>query len=254
MATLPRSYIDAYTKALNEISEDARKRLADDLARIDFTADVATVRDAIIERMEFYLGPYTDMAALIAAEFYDAVRAYETGAKLGAVAVSGRKPIATEKAVRGIMQTIVEGGAASVVAGKLLERVDYEIKRSAMECVYRNGESDPLSPMFVRVPSSTETCHFCMMLASRGPERRNRANIKHGHANCDCRITQVYEGQKIEGYDEKECYGKWQDMITEEAKARAERNGTTVEHERAKIMKTYSDASKRAKARAKLER
>jgi hypothetical protein len=252
MATLPRSYLDSYTASLNKISEDARARLADDLAKIDLSADIASVRDAIIERMEFYLGPYTDMSAVIAAAFYDAVRAFETGDALGALAVSGRKPIATEKAVRGIVQTLVEGGEAAVVVGKLLDRVDYEIKRSATECVYENGRRDPLKPMYARVPSGAETCHFCMMLASRGPERRNVANIKHGHANCDCRIVQVYKGQRIEGYDEKKCYDKWQSMIEKDAEARSERNGTTVDEERRKIMKTYADASKRAKERAKI--
>lgn len=250
MATLPRSYVDGYTDALNKLSDDVREKLREALSSIDMS-DVAAAREAIIDVMETHLGPYTDMAAVIAAEFYDGVRAYETGAALGALAESGRKPIATEKAVRGIMQTIVEGGAASVVVDKLADRADYEIKRAAGECVYANGERDPLKPMFVRVPNALEACHFCMMLASRGPERRNEANIKHAHANCNCRITQVYEGQKIEGYDENECYDRWRDMIDEDAKARAERNGTTVEAERAKIMKTYADAAKRAKERAK---
>ena len=217
MATLPRSYIDAYTKALNEISEDARKRLADDLARIDFTADVATVRDAVIERMEFYLGPYTDMAAVIAAEFYDAVRAYETGAKLGAVAVSGRKPIATEKAVRGIMQTIAEGGEAASAVAKLLDRADYEVKRSAGECVYRNGQRDPLKPRYARVPSGAETCGFCIMLASRGfvyHSKQSAGANGHYHANCDCRIVPGFEGvTKIEGYDTDALYEQYVEAI-----------------------------------------
>lgn len=250
MAQIPRKYIDSYTEALNKLSDDAQAKLASALSQVDMS-DVAAAREAILEIMETLLGPYTDMAAVLAAEFYDGVRTLETGAALGALAESGREPIATEKAVRGIMQTIVTGGSAETVIGKLKGRVDYELKRAATECVYRNGERDPKKPLFVRVPSGVETCHFCMMLASRGPERRNKANIKHGHENCNCRIVQTYEGQTIEGYDEKECRDKWNAMVDAEAEARAARNGTTVEAERAHIMNTYAEASKRAKQRAR---
>lgn len=212
MAQIPRKYIDNYTKALNKLSEDAKKKLADDLAKIDFTQDVATVRDAVIERMEFYCGPYTDMAAVLAAEFYDGLRTLETGAALGALAESGREPIATEKAVRGIMQDVVDG-KPEVAVGKLVSRVDYEVKKSAGECVYRNGKRDPLKPKYARVPSGAETCSFCIMLASRGfvyhSESTAGAN-GHYHANCDCRIVPGFNGKTtVAGYDPDALYDQW---------------------------------------------
>lgn len=252
MAEIKRKLIDSYADALNKLSADAKSKLRDALSKIDYTADVAAVRNAIIAVMELYLGPYTDMAAVVASEFYDSVRTVAVGIPIGAVADAGRNPVATEKAIRGIVQDIVVGKSPETVIGKLTGRADYEIKRAAAECVYRNGENDPLKPLFVRVPSGVETCHFCMMLASRGPERRNPANIKHGHENCNCEITPVYKGQTIQGYDEKECREKWRSMIDDEANARAERNGTTVEEERNNIMQTYANASKRAKERAKM--
>lgn len=251
MAEISRKLIDDYAAALNKLSADAKAKIRDALSRIDYSADVADVRNAVIAVMELYLGPYTDMSAVVAAEFYDTVRASAAGSAIGAFADSGRTSVATEKAVRGIMQDIVDGKPVETFIGKLTGRADYEIKRAASECVYRNGESDPLKPLFVRVPSGIETCHFCMMLASRGPERRNPANIKHGHENCNCEITPVYKGQTIEGYDEMECRDRWHSMVDKEAESRAERNGTTVEDERKKIMQTYEDASKRAKQRAK---
>lgn len=213
MAEIPRKYIDEYTKALNTMSADVQKRLADDLAKIDFTADVATVREAIIARMEFYLGPYTDMAAVVAAEFYDGVREVSVGERIDALADSGREPIATEKAVRGIMQDIVEGKAAEVVIRKLVDRADYEIKKSAGECVYRNGKRDPLKPKYARVPSGGETCRFCIMLASRGFVYRTEEAAgegNHYHANCDCRIVPGFDGETfVPGYDPDKLYDQW---------------------------------------------
>lgn len=213
MAQIPRKYIDNYTKALNKLSADAQKRLADDLAKIDFTADVATVRDAIIDRMEFYCGPYADMAAILAAEFYDGLRELSVGKKLGALAESGREPIATEKAVRGIMQDVVEGKAAEAVVRKLLDRTDYEIKKSAGECIYRNGKRDPLKPRYARVPSGAETCRFCIMLASRGFVYRTKESAgegNHYHANCDCRIVPGFDGETtVAGYDPDAYYEQY---------------------------------------------
>lgn len=213
---IPRKYIDNFTKALNKLTADAQKRLADDLAKINFDGNIATIRDMLITRMEFYCGPYTDMAAIVAAEFYDGLRKFQTGAALGALAESGREPIATEKAVRAIMQDVVEGKPTEVVVRKLIDRVDYEIKKSAGECVYRNGKRDPLKPRYARVPSGGETCEFCIMLASRGfvylseESARDKKGGGHYHANCDCRIVPGFDGETtIPGYDPDKLYDQW---------------------------------------------
>lgn len=229
---IPRKYIDNFTKALNKLTADAQKRLADDLAKINFDGNIATIRDMLITRMEFYCGPYTDMAAIVAAEFYDGLRKFQTGAALGALAESGREPIATEKAVRAIMQDVVEGKPTEVVVRKLIDRVDYEIKKSAGECVYRNGKRDPLKPRYARVPSGGETCEFCIMLASRGfvylseESARDKKGGGHYHANCDCRIVPGFDGETtIPGYDPDKLYDQWKnpDKYPELREARNER-------------------------------
>lgn len=212
MAQIPRRYIDNYTKSLNKLSADAQAKLAADLAKIDFTVDVATIREAVIARMEFYCGPYANMAAILAANFYDGLREISVGKKLGALAESGREPIATERAVRGIMQDVVDG-KPEVAVGKLVSRADYEIKKSAGECVYRNGKRDPLKPKYARVPSGGETCRFCIMLASRGfvyHSEEAAGENSHYHANCDCRIVPGFAGKTtIPGYDPDLYYDMW---------------------------------------------
>ena len=49
---IPRSYIENYSRALNVISERARASLVDALSQIDYTADVASVREAVIAVMQ----------------------------------------------------------------------------------------------------------------------------------------------------------------------------------------------------------
>lgn len=216
MAQIPRKYIDNYTKSLNKLSADAQAKLASDLAKIDFTADVATIREAVITRMEFYCGPYANMAAILAANFYDGLREISVGKKLGALAESGREPIATEKAVRGIMQDVVDG-KPEVAVGKLVSRVDYEIKKSAGECVYRNGKRDPLKPKYARVPQGAENCKFCIMLASRGFVYHNAKQAGengHYHANCDCRIVPGFDDNpSVAGYDPSAYYDQYKKIL-----------------------------------------
>lgn len=216
MATIPREYIDNYTKALNKLSADVQARLAKDLAKIDYTGDIATIREAVIELMERYLGAYTDMAAVVAAEFYDGVREHAVGASLGAAAESTRRPAATAGAVRACIEVIVEGGASETFIKRLTDRADYEIKKAAGDCVYYNGIKDPLKPKYARVPSGTETCKFCIMLASRGyvyHAKTSAGEDGHYHSGCDCRIVPSFGGEKVEGYEPKVYKEQYKAML-----------------------------------------
>lgn len=198
---VPRKYIDELTKAINDLSADERKRLGDALEKVDLT-DVAIARDAITNIMETFCGAYTDMAAVLGAEFYDGIRELELGEKIGAVAESGRNPEATAGAVRALIQDVVDGKPREVFIGKLLDRADKEIRRASNVCIARNAKLDKKKIKYARVPSGSETCRFCIMLASRGAVYNNEKAASHSHANCDCRAVPDF-GKGIEGYDQE---------------------------------------------------
>lgn len=210
---VPRKVIDEYTRTLNALSSDVRRRLADELEKVDYS-DIASARDAVIAIMEAFLGAYSDLAATVSAAFYDTVREMQVGGEFAAIAESNRKPKATEEAVRGFMRFAVEGDVGRTVDA-LLQRADYEVKRAAGECTFENMRRDPKHPRYARVPSGSETCAFCMMLASRGFVYRSKETAgegNHYHANCDCRIVPSW-GAGVAGYDPDEYYDKWQKMI-----------------------------------------
>lgn len=250
MAEIPRVYVDRFTDALNRLSQDMRKRLADELAAIDMSQDVATVRNQVIEVMQTYCGGASDVSATLAAEFYDGLREIEIGERLGAIADSGRKVAATDGAVRAFAQKLVDG-KPDEFRELCLERLDYEIKIAAERAVLINGARDSKRPRFARVPTGTETCDFCLMLASRGFVYRSKDSASHSHANCDCRIVPSWKANKVEGYDPKAIYKRWQEAIDAEAKERAERNGTPIAEERQKIMDRYKRAADNARVRRK---
>ena len=72
---IPRSYVENYSRALNVVSERARAALVDALGRIDYSADVSDIRNAVIAVMQPACGASSTVAARLAADFYDGLRA-----------------------------------------------------------------------------------------------------------------------------------------------------------------------------------
>ena len=211
---IPRSYIDEYSKALNAVSERARSQLADALMRIDYTADVASIRDAVIAVMQRACGASTAMAARLAADFYDGLRArfgIEDG--FAAEVDSKRVPEATGGAVRAFASEL-DSSMPNVAAFQRLcvDRIDYETRLAANKCVEHNARRDPRRPKWARVPTGAETCDFCIMLASRGFVYHSDETASHAHANCDCRIIPSWDkSPTAQGYDPDEYYEMWQE-------------------------------------------
>lgn len=211
MKEIPRSVLDAFTEELNAFSAAGRQMVLNALANAEWN-DVAELRAIMVEVMEMVCGEMTDLAAARSAEFYDGVRELSAGSALGALAESGRKPGATEGAVRALVQSVVETGSTERFARELGDRVDYEVKKAAGDCVAYNASRDKLKPRFARVPAGAETCPFCIMLASRGFVYRTAKKAGgdgHYHPNCDCRIVPGFDGMDVEGYDTAELYQRY---------------------------------------------
>ena len=229
MPTVPRSVIDAYTEQINGISDQARRGLAEALTRIDWSADVATVREQLIAAMDIWCGAAAEQAAMVASVFYDGLREISVGEPMGAFADSGREPAATEGAVRAFVQDLVDGRGPEPIMRRCLERLDYETKCSAARCVELNARRDRGKPRYARVPSGIETCDFCIMLASRGPvyhTEKTAGAFDHFHANCDCRVVPMWDtyeigpsrrasATEIEGYDPDALYDQYVDQMTD---------------------------------------
>lgn len=252
MATLPRRVIDEYTRQLNMVSDGMKQALTDALEMVDWS-DMNRARAQVLELMQLYCGGATDAAATLAARFYSAARQYALGTQYDALALSGRVPEATERAVYSFFAR--DGATPEKITEQLMERVGYETKRAAGDCVFMNGSRDPRKPRYARVPSGSETCQFCLMLGGRGFVYRNKAAagyFNHYHDNCDCRIVPGWEDSDVEGYDPAAIARQWSETVDETARARAERNGTTEAEERKKIIKSLEAGASRAKGRRNL--
>ena len=264
MATIPRAALDFVTDEINGISADAQRKAMRVLERIDWS-DVTAARELAVEAAQLALSDATTLAAQASADFYDASRELAVGEKLGARTLSGYNPDATDGAIRGFVR-FVERGDIEQFNDQVMQRIDYEIKRAAGYSMTENGAADPLNPRYARVPTGTETCAFCLMLASRGfvyRSERNAGSMNHYHSGCDCRIVCSWQTTgagvsrrasldlDVEGYDPDALYDEWIASIDAEARERAERNGTSFEEERASIMRAYRRSADGAKRRGK---
>ena len=209
---IPRSYVENYSKALNVVSDKARAALVDALSKIDYSADVADVRNAVIAIMQPACGASSTMAARLAADFYDGLRArFGIDDGFRAEVDSQRVPEATEGAVRAFAQDLVDDKPIEQFVGKCADRIDYETRKAANECVAANAKRDPKKPRWARVPTGVETCQFCIMLASRGFVYHSEETASHAHAHCDCRVIVSWDKNNplVQGYDPDKYYDMW---------------------------------------------
>lgn len=227
MAAIPRAALDYVTEQINGLSADAQAKVLKVLQALDWKPDdadnVAACRQAVVDALAAIMPTYTDAAAQASADFYDATREMMVGEPLGAQAISGYRPEATEGAVRGFVRFVLED-RVDAFNDQVLQRIDYETKRAAGTSMIENGKRDPLKPRYARVPTGSETCAFCIMLASRGFVYHTEGTagaVGHYHANCDCRIVCGWDTYasgvsrrraadvEVEGYDMDALYDRY---------------------------------------------
>ena len=178
--------MDFLTEEINGISADAQARVLKVLQGIQWTPEnIAECRELVLQALAAVMPTYTDMAAQASADFYDAARELVVGEKMGAKAISDYDPRKTEGAVRGFVRFVLRDDVQTF-NDQVLQRIDYEMKRSANMSVVENGRRDPKRVRYARVPTGAETCDFCLMLASRGfvYQSESTASASHVHAGC----------------------------------------------------------------------
>lgn len=217
MATIPRSALDYVTRQVNALSADAQARVLRVLESIEWTpedaASVARCRDIVLQALAQVMPTYTGFAAQAGADLYDAVRVSQVGEAMGATATSGFSQEAMDEAVKGFVRFVVRGSVEQF-NGQVLERVGRDVRRSANVSVARNAARDPLHPHYARVPSGTETCGFCLMLASFGFHYTTEEAASHSHDHCDCRVTPDFDNTGVEGYDPDGMYERYNECLS----------------------------------------
>lgn len=268
MAQITKKLVTDLNASINALSTASRElfaaRFSDGLPRfVDANGTVppekvAELREFAVALLDEVSGAAVDMACAFGANFYDAARTAAIGSPLGYGALVAPAALheANDAAVRGMIETVKKTGDAALFARECADRVDYSVRRGCGESVVACGMHDAKEPRFARVPTGTETCEFCIMLASRGAvylSARRAGMVDHFHPKCDCKIVPSWGKDEwdspVEGYDPSGIYDRWRDMEMERASERASRNGTTVDEEWQRDRDRLADAAERGHAR-----
>ena len=179
-------------------------------------ATVAEKREAAKLIMEGFVQAYDDKAAVFASQWYD-YRAEQGGARLKqAVTMTVYEPGSVDDVARYQAKKLAkEGDAAFARACGEFARND--AFRSLNETIIANvGRDRDKGAMFARVPTGTETCTFCLMLASRGAvyhTRKTAGEWRHFHRGCDCKVVPSFESdpdaELVQGVKPRELYARY---------------------------------------------
>lgn len=203
------------SRALDGAVSLARRDLDAFLRMVDLSNPQA-VRDELVEVLPLIVRAHGESAAVAAAEWYEEVRGRSVG---GSFTARLAAPLPTEQVAgtarwaAGALWSDTPADAIEMLSGATQRFVSY----MGRETVARNVSLDPRKPRYARVPSGSDTCAWCLMLASRGfvyhteataGDERGTGIGDDFHNDCKCQIVPAWERGRvhIEGYDPDEMY------------------------------------------------
>ena len=218
MGQVPESILEEYNGTVNALTSAACAMFREGFAELAASlADpdglipdsrIAELRSGVVKLLNEIGGAANESAAAVASEFYDSAREAAIGSPLGLSASAKPLDAANDAAVRAMVQEVVESGDPARFGDKCAQRIDGNARKACAAATVELGGRDRLRPRYARVPQGSETCRFCIMLASRGAVYKSELTagaMNHYHPNCDCKIVPDWGGG-IEGYDEKVDY------------------------------------------------
>lgn len=202
-----RARVEEYRRLNADLTKLAQRDLAAFWKKLD-KSDVAAAREATKVFMSALTETYGRPSSLIAAQFYDDLRAASPNAagKFRAVLGGGTDPAQIDGTVRWAVEALTGDSPDDAAA---LARLDGAAQRLisdyGRDTIALSSSRDPSRGAWARVPYGRKPCDFCKMLASRGAVYHSRQSAGDGgsfHDNCHCVPTQIWEGDSYPGgYD-----------------------------------------------------
>ena len=145
-------------------------------------------RNSLIAQTNLVVSLYGDVAASMAAEWFDEMRVME-----GVAGSFRATPFASpydEAAVEGMVRRAVgpmfdDVPDVAAVMRTVSQNVGKYVLGAARETIRRNSFIDPNGQGFQRVARG-ETCDFCLMLVGRGAVYKKETAFFASHGDCDC--------------------------------------------------------------------
>lgn len=210
MARISLGDLQYYRDTLSEIASQASDYVRDAIEQLGTGRGVTAMREAAIEALQMSIGLHGEMAQAWAGQLFDEVCALEG---IGPFDFELADDIIDfsmlEEKVRYYARSLVEGDNGKFLddCGQLADMYTWRCNRDSM---VRNCERHGVR--YARVPTNSNPCDYCVMLASRGFVYRTAKDAEAGsHAHCMCLVCPGGSSTTIEGYDPDALYDQWKD-------------------------------------------
>ena len=216
MATVKRRAWDRYSSR----QAAQRKAASDEMYEYIVDADTVPTKAAVIAVGTRLAVKHGRSSAALACVWYDQVARLSDAevpkAVPAVVANSGRIGALVEKATPAL-----EVGDVEYFAKQCGVAVANEVKRSASVTMKKNAKRD--NAQFAWIPQGSETCAFCMVIASNGWTYARKETVEnhedHIHPNCECEFAIRFDNStNVAGYDPSYYEGKYDNADGRNAK------------------------------------
>lgn len=200
---LAAAYRDVRTLAVRDLEQLWRS------LRLD---DPMEVRQALEDLLPDLTTGYGELAATVAADIYDEMRAESNAPGSFTPVLAGSYAIEAVRAnarwaIGPLFSSRPDPDAA---LSRLAGEVDRMSLQPGRETIAESVRRDPAKPRWARVPTGPETCAWCLSLASRGAIYRSRETAGGAwdwHRDCDCTPTPFWPKDPYpDGYDPDGLY------------------------------------------------
>lgn len=234
-----------------EANKGLRQAVIDALATFFWSLDTSNSNEVIKALEEFIpqlIDQYGDVATVLAADYFDMMRAEAGVAPLYKTVLSKADIEDLGPSIGWAAQGLYQEGLTPVdTLDRLTKVVDVRVKEAGTNTLLTNIDRDPAKPLYARVPVG-KTCEFCRLLGSRGFAYTSEHSAKFGadgkkfHDACDCQIVAEWDTKNpsLAGYDPDKYLDEYnealkytegsdiKDVLAGYRKAAAEKSGSTT--------------------------
>ena len=207
-----RAHLEAYRLANGELSRLVQAELEEFFGSLNLARPEAA-RDALLGFLPLLTSQYGDVAATMAVEFYEEMRA-ASGARGRFTALTAEAvPVGAVEAKVRYLAGHLWTPTPEAMLSPLLGSADKYVKQPGRSTIAANADREGVR--WARVPTGSKTCSFCLVLASRDAaysSKRSAGGDGHRyHGACDCQAVRIAKPDDYpEGYLPDDHYAKYQ--------------------------------------------
>jgi len=204
--------IERFRVANSELSRRVQSELGAFFRSLNLAKPEA-VRDALLEFVPLLTEQYGAVAATLAADWYDELRASSGAAgRFRALTAASVPTDAVEAKVRYLAGHLWTPEPAAILGG-LLTAADKYVKQPGRDTMASNAKREGVR--WARVPTGKKTCSWCLILASRDAVYTSKQSAggdgNKFHGACDCVATRIAKASDYpDGYLPDDYYAMYQ--------------------------------------------